>query len=663
MPKKITDYTLEIGWSGTKVTQGIDKMTKKLNKAVTAANKLATATNKIAAANKKINAASVKSVKKIGRNIGPTQIGQQLPKKGGVPFGAGRSAELAKKQGKQIKAQISLNDKVARQWDTAENKIRSVRKAILGMDMAAKNSKGNKVLLEQSISKLQAYQTQLKSTTVTTQAHLLAQKRSYTSLTHSINDNLMAVRASGNSYSLWANLVKAARAAAKSFGLALVAMALTKATSILYENGKAWENLRIQMQASFGSAEAGAERMDFLINKSKELGVDVKILADGYAKIGVAARMSNIPMEDSEEIFLAAAEASRAFGLSTDDTQGVMRAFSQMMGKNQVMMEELKLQLGDRMPSAMGIFAKSMGLTVSGLMDQVKAGKVGNKELVNFAKFLRADIRASGAYRKSLESVEASQTRFNTALSQAGDAFFSGSLKKGVAEFFNMFATFFSSTKDFWTFLGEIIGWVLRFGVQVLRMVLFPIQIVLQTIGRLWKWIFDHAMTDKKDIKNMSLLGKGVKYIYLLFVDIMNILDWIGANLDNIFDAPDWVKKLGESLKGDNSSIEEIIAGKAKPTIKKTVGGEETAFTTLRKAAVGKKSEFEAVKAYQKRMQEKAAKIRKERPLDASKKPLIVEGDLNVSIDAATKTPKEAVAYLHKFTEDMLDSALPTLVG
>ena len=58
--------------------------------------------------------------------------------------------------------------------------------------------------------------------------------------------------------------------------------------------------------------------------------------------------MSGMSVKDGEEIFLAAAEASIVFGLSGEQTSSVVKAFTQMIGKNSVMAEELKQQLGNK---------------------------------------------------------------------------------------------------------------------------------------------------------------------------------------------------------------------------------------------------------------------------------------------------------------------------
>ncbi len=69
--------------------------------------------------------------------------------------------------------------------------------------------------------------------------------------------------------------------------------------------------------------------------------------------------------------------------MSADKVDRVNYAFAQMASKGQVMSEELKGQLGDVLPGAMGIFAKA-------------AGFEGTDAIQKFSKALE-----EGAYRVS----------------------------------------------------------------------------------------------------------------------------------------------------------------------------------------------------------------------------------------------------------------------
>ncbi len=533
----INDYKLKLGWDASAVNKGMTALEKRIENLAKKAQKINT--------------------------TGQLKGTRSGPKLGGGAGGANLLTQLA--------------DRKTTMMDEQHNKMRSLQRTMANMDMGAKGAKEAKAELQGAINTLAGYQNKLKNTTFTSKEQLVAHRADWKKAKRTITDVQSDIIAGNKKLGF---STKVARRAMASFPSAAAAMiggyALKQGLSALYSNGKAWENLNIQMQASFGSAEAGAKQMEYLKSLSVKLGVDVTALADGYAKIGVAGRMSNLPMEKSKEIFLAASEASRAFGLSTDDTQGVMRAFSQMMGKGQVMMEELKLQLGDRMPSAMGIFAKSMGKTVPEFMELVKAGKVGNEELVGFAKTLRADIRESGAYQKSLESVEAAQSRFNTSIKMAGDKFFQGAMQEGVAQMFGYFAGFMGETTEFWGLLGDALGWILKAGLRVLKVVLYPIKATMKAIGIAYQMIKDTSFVDQKDVDQLSTVARIVRFMTGFFVDIYRIVVWLGNNFASAFsfDTGTWDKLfnfidkfIDINGKDDGWFGEDSAIGKAKKSL------------------------------------------------------------------------------------------------
>lgn len=117
--------------------------------------------------------------------------------------------------------------------------------------------------------------------------------------------------------------------------------ALSSAGQGLFHIGKDLDSLRAALLgASSGSEEASAN-LEHLKQVSMTYGKDVTTLVRGFNKIGAGARAMNMDMEEANKIFLAATQASTAYGLNTQRTELVMMAFGQMMSKNRVSMEEL----------------------------------------------------------------------------------------------------------------------------------------------------------------------------------------------------------------------------------------------------------------------------------------------------------------------------------
>ena len=81
-------------------------------------------------------------------------------------------------------------------------------------------------------------------------------------------------------------------------------------------------------------------------------------------------------LKETEDIFRSVTKASGVLGLKTDELTGVYLALEQMLSKGKVTTEELRRQLGERLPGAMGIMAAAIGVTIPKLDEMLKKGEV-----------------------------------------------------------------------------------------------------------------------------------------------------------------------------------------------------------------------------------------------------------------------------------------------
>lgn len=116
-----------------------------------------------------------------------------------------------------------------------------------------------------------------------------------------------------------------------------------------------------------GSQAGAAREMRFLQGLSGDLGLEFRSLARDYAGVAAAANGTKLQGAETQKIFKSVASASAALGLSADDTSGVLRALNQMISKGKVQAEELRGQLGERLPGAFQMAARAMGLTTAEL--------------------------------------------------------------------------------------------------------------------------------------------------------------------------------------------------------------------------------------------------------------------------------------------------------
>lgn len=154
------------------------------------------------------------------------------------------------------------------------------------------------------------------------------------------------------------------------------AIGLTNFVSKAIEVAKATTQASVALKNVSGSTEAFVKNQQWLVEVAKRYGVEINSLTMGFAKFKAAADISSMSLEDQRKIFESVARASVAFGLSAEDQRGIFMALSQMMSKNKVMAEELRLQLAERMPVAIQAMAKAAGVTVNELDALMKQGKV-----------------------------------------------------------------------------------------------------------------------------------------------------------------------------------------------------------------------------------------------------------------------------------------------
>lgn len=135
-----------------------------------------------------------------------------------------------------------------------------------------------------------------------------------------------------------------------------------------------FEQVNKQLEFAVGSAAKAKEEFAFVKEVAKQMGLDVLASAGGFAKLSAATKGTSLEGQATRDIFLGVASAAATMGLSVDETNGVMLAISQIAGKGKVSMEELRGQLGERLPPAMKIAADSMGVTVQQLDKLVENG-------------------------------------------------------------------------------------------------------------------------------------------------------------------------------------------------------------------------------------------------------------------------------------------------
>ena len=135
-----------------------------------------------------------------------------------------------------------------------------------------------------------------------------------------------------------------------------------------------FEQVGKKLEFATGSTQKAREEFEFIRLTAKRLGIDLLASADGFAQLAAATKGTRLEGEATRNLFIGVSSAAAALGLSVDNTKSVFLALSQIASKGVVQMEELRGQLGERLPQVLQIAAKSLGITTEQLNVLVKRG-------------------------------------------------------------------------------------------------------------------------------------------------------------------------------------------------------------------------------------------------------------------------------------------------
>jgi tape measure domain-containing protein len=177
---------------------------------------------------------------------------------------------------------------------------------------------------------------------------------------------------------------------------------------------KQFESIQIRLNSIAGGAIEGQKAMDDLRVLANKLGLEFKGLANEYVNFVGAAKASGMEVSKADKIFKSMSVAIAGSGASAESAGRAMTALTQMIGKGKISAEELRGQLGEALPSAMGIMAKSLGVTTQQLDKMMANGELLASEVL--PKFATEMEKAFGGDAEKLsEGLQGSLNRLANA--------------------------------------------------------------------------------------------------------------------------------------------------------------------------------------------------------------------------------------------------------
>lgn len=190
-----------------------------------------------------------------------------------------------------------------------------------------------------------------------------------------------------------------------------------------------------QLEAATGTVQQARVQFQFLREETDRLGLNFVETAKSYGFFLGAIQGTNVTFAEAQKIFLGFATAGRALQLSADDVEGVFRALGQIMSKGKLQAEELRGQLGDRLPGAFVRFARALDMTKPGQLDDaLKRGAISGDKLKNaiikVAEGLENDF--AGAAEKASKTVDAAFQRLKNAFTFGAADFGKNGLNESI---------------------------------------------------------------------------------------------------------------------------------------------------------------------------------------------------------------------------------------
>ncbi|WP_097445589.1 tape measure protein [Escherichia coli] len=253
-----------------------------------------------------------------------------------------------------------------------------------------------------------------------------------------------------------------------SNGLDVLATSAIKAGTAIYSFQTALEAYKKVMEvglkkeasqraAQFVLGDEGAKRAtEFVKNLADSSGVDQIETLSSFAKFSAGAGDMNA--DQKESLFSNVIGTSRLMGLSTDEINGILKAFEQMASKGKIQAEELRGQLGDRMAGAFQLFARSLGMTTEELDKAMKDGKVLSKDVLpKVSAEMGRMIDKAGGWEKIINSTQTQLGRLSNSWNNNLALMFDGS-QEGLVDFTRSMTNLLGSLGGQSKSLGEHFG-------------------------------------------------------------------------------------------------------------------------------------------------------------------------------------------------------------
>ncbi len=227
-------------------------------------------------------------------------------------------------------------------------------------------------------------------------------------------------------------------------GAAIAALSAAFGTREIVQSIMEYEKFTNTLRTVSATSGEFQRNLQYLTNEADRIGFSVGEVGNSFARLSLAMKGAGFTGDETRTSFTQLSEAARNFGLSSADTMGVIRALEQSMSKGKFMAEEVRLQLGDRLPIAMAALDKAVTKVDGRQADLNKRFEEGSLDVKRYGtEFIRQINLMSGgseALSRTSNSISASFGRLGTQFTLFSNAIGEGGLNNAVITFANSLA-------------------------------------------------------------------------------------------------------------------------------------------------------------------------------------------------------------------------------
>jgi tape measure domain-containing protein len=162
---------------------------------------------------------------------------------------------------------------------------------------------------------------------------------------------------------------------------------ITSLPGQIFNAAKAQQQYNNSLKVVTESTGTYAKELLYVDQIQRTFGLDLQATRKGFTDLYASMAPTGFDSGSIEKLFTGISAASAALQLTPATMDRVIYAFAQMASKGQIMSEELKRQLGDALPGALGIFANAAGMSLQEFNKAMEAGEfTGNKFRETIAK-------------------------------------------------------------------------------------------------------------------------------------------------------------------------------------------------------------------------------------------------------------------------------------